>query len=139
MDNSSALINWLRASAFSASLKIAISAILLQTLYFKFTASAESVYIFTTLGIEPFGRIGIGVMELIAALLLFPKKTTFYGALLAAGLMAGAVFSHLIKLGIVVMNDGGELFMLAIIVLVLSLVLAWKTKPFRYPIPDTKY
>ena len=125
----SALNNWLRISAFSASLKIAISAILLQTLYFKFTASAESVYIFSTLGLEPFGRIGIGIMELIAAILLFPKRTSFYGAMLAAGLMAGALFSHLTKLGIEVMNDGGELFILAIVVLFLSLILAWKTRP----------
>ncbi len=122
----SALINWLRVSAFSASLKIAISAILLQTLYFKFTASTESVYIFSTLGLEPYGRIGIGMMELIASILLFPKRTSIYGALLAAGLMAGAIFSHLTKLGIVVMNDGGELFVLALVVLVLSLVLAWR-------------
>ncbi len=114
-------------------LKTAVAVILLQTLYFKFTASAESVYIFTTLGLEPVGRIGIGVMELIASILLFPKKTSFYGAILAAGLMAGALFSHLTKLGIVVMNDGGELFILALIVLVLSIVLAWRQRPFfRY-------
>lgn len=110
-------------------LKILIAAILMQTLYFKFTASAESVYIFTTLGLEPYGRIGIGIMELIAAILLFPKRTSFYGAMLAAGLMAGALFSHLTKLGIEVMNDGGELFILAIVVLLLSLILAWKTRP----------
>jgi putative oxidoreductase len=112
-------------------LKLAIAVILLQTLYFKFTASAESVYIFTTLGIEPFGRIGIGVLELIAAISLFPKRTSFYAALLAAGLMAGALFSHLTKLGIEVMNDGGELFILALVVLTLSLVLAWRVRGSR--------
>jgi hypothetical protein len=65
-------------------------------------------------------------MELIASILLFPKRTSIYGAMLAAGLMAGALFSHLTKLGIVVMNDGAELFVLALVVLALSLVLAWR-------------
>lgn len=105
-------------------LKIAIAIILLQTLYFKFTASTESVYIFTTLGIEPYGRIGIGILELLAVLLLFPKRTALYGALLSGGLMAGAIFSHLSTLGIVVMNDGGELFILAVVVGGLSALLA---------------
>lgn len=103
-------------------LKLVIAIILLQTLYFKFTASAESVYIFTTLGLEPYGRIGIGVLELIAAILLFVKRTELFGAMLSAGLMAGALFSHFSTLGIVVNNDGGLLFGLAVTVFVLSVV-----------------
>ncbi len=113
---------------FNIVLKIAIAVILLQTLYFKFTASTESVYIFTTLGIEPFGRIGIGILELLAALLLFPKRTSFYAAMLVTGLMFGAIFSHLTKLGIEVMNNGGELFILALLVFSLSLLLAWRIR-----------
>ena len=48
-------------------LRILAALIMLQTLYFKFSASEESVYIFSALGMEPWGRIGTGIMELIAA------------------------------------------------------------------------
>ena len=91
-------------------LQITAAAILAQTLFFKFTASAESVYIFTTLGVEPWGRIGSGVAELVAATLLLIPRTIVYGALLAAAVMAGAIASHLTMLGIVVQDDGGLLF-----------------------------
>ena len=104
-------------------LRLMAAIILLQTLFFKFTAAEESVYIFTQIGMEPVGRIGIGIMELIAALLILYPKTTPYGALLAIGLMAGAIFFHLTKLGIVVKNDGGQLFVYALIVLVSSAIL----------------
>ena len=96
---------------------------MLQTLYFKFTAAPESVYIFSTLGLEPWGRIGIGSLELIASVLIVIPKTTSLGALLALGIMAGALVSHLTKLGIVVQNDGGQLFTLALIVFVCSATL----------------
>jgi len=96
---------------------------MLQTLYFKFTAADESVYIFSKLGMEPWGRIGTGVLELVASILiLFPKSTAF-GALLAIGLMGGAIFFHLTKLGVVVQNDGGQLFIYGLIVFVSSGVL----------------
>ena len=104
-------------------LRLMAAIILLQTLFFKFTAAEESVYIFTQIGMEPVGRIGIGIMELIAALLILYPKTTPYGALLAIGLMAGAIFFHLTKLGIVVKNDGGQLFVYALLVLVSSAIL----------------
>lgn len=102
---------------------IVIAVILVQTLYFKFTAAPESVHIFKTVGLEPFGRIGIGVLELIAALLLLIKRTTIYGAILSISLISGAIFLHLTKLGIEVMNDGGLLFCLALIVFILSLLI----------------
>jgi uncharacterized membrane protein YphA (DoxX/SURF4 family) len=104
-------------------LRLLAAIILLQTLFFKFTAAEESVYIFTQIGMEPWGRIGIGIMELIAALLILYPKTTPYGALLAIGLMAGAIFFHLTKLGIVVKNDGGQLFVYALTVLLSSVIL----------------
>lgn len=104
-------------------LRLLAAIILLQTLFFKFTAAEESVYIFTQIGMEPVGRIGIGIMELIAAILILYPKTTPFGALLAIGLMAGAIFFHLTKLGIVVKNDGGQLFVYALIVLVSSAIL----------------
>src|SRR5688572_3362461 len=77
------------------ALRTVAAVILLQTLFFKFTGAPESVYIFTKVGAEPWGRIGSGVVELIAALLLLTPRLTWAGALLAAGVMAGAVLSHL--------------------------------------------
>ena len=114
-------------------LRIVIAVILLQTLRYKFLAHPDSVYIFSTLGLEPYGRIGIGVMELIASVLLFPKRTIWLGALLSVGLMAGALFSHLTQLGIEVKNDGGTLFYMALVTWTLGLVVLWderKNIPF---------
>ena len=96
--------------------------ILLQTLFFKFTGAEESVYIFSTLGMEPWGRIGTGIAELIAALLLVTPRSAPAGAVLAMGLMAGAIFSHFTVLGIEVKGDGGLLFGLAVTVFVASAV-----------------
>ena len=92
--------------------------ILLQTLFFKFSGAEESVYIFSTLGMEPWGRIGTGVLELVASLLILYPRTTIIGAALGAGLMAGALFFHLTKLGISVKGDGGQLFIYALLVFV---------------------
>lgn len=102
----------------------AAAVILLQTLYFKFTGAPESVYIFTKVGLEPWGRYASGVAELFAAVLLLLPRTAWLGALLASGVMMGAIGSHLTKLGIVVQNDGGLLFALALIVFVCSLTTA---------------
>src|SRR3954451_23286309 len=101
-------------------LRIVAAIILLQTLFFKFTGAAESVYIFSTLGVEPWGRIGSGVVELIAAILLLVPATTTVGAALALGVITGAILSHLTVLGIEVQGDGGLLFGLAITVFVAS-------------------
>jgi putative oxidoreductase len=104
-------------------LQLIVAIILFQTLFFKFTGAEESKYIFTTLGIEPWGRIGSGVVELIAVILLLIPRTVPYGAILALGTIAGAIFSHLTKLGIVVKDDGGLLFILACVVFVSSAVI----------------
>jgi len=93
--------------------RLTVAIILLQTLFFKFTGAEESVYIFTTLGAEPYGRIGSGVIELVAAILVLIPGTTVFGALIAAGTMLGAIVSHIFILGIEVKNDGGTLFILA--------------------------
>ena len=100
----------------SWALQLLVAAILFQTLFFKFTGADESKFIFTTLGIEPWGRIGSGIAELIASVLLLIPATTTLGALLALGIISGAIFSHLTALGIVVQNDGGLLFGLALLV-----------------------
>ena len=105
-------------------LRIIAALVMLQTLYFKFTGSEESAYIFSQLGMEPWERIATGVLELIASILILYPKTTFFGSVLAMGLMSGAVIAHFSKLGIVVKNDGGQLFIYALLVLVSSLILA---------------
>jgi len=104
-------------------LQLVVAAILFQTLFFKFAGAEESKYIFRTLGMEPFGRIASGIAELIAVVLLLVPRTVPIGAILALGVISGAIVSHLTKLGIVVQNDGGLLFALAIVVFVGSLAI----------------
>ncbi len=99
--------------------------ILLQTLFFKFTAAPESVYIFTTVGMEPWGRIGVGILELIAAILLLLTPVAWLGAGLALGLMVGAIGMHLTLLGVEVQGDGGYLFFLALAVALCSALVLW--------------
>ena len=116
-------------------LRLLAAIILLQTLYFKFTGAAESIYIFSKLGMEPWGRIGTGVLELIAGVLILIPSTTIFGALLAVGLMGGAIFFHLTKLGVSVLNDGGQLFLYALLVFVSSMILVII---YRRDIPTAK-
>ena len=97
-------------------LQLTAAAVLAQTLFFKFSGAEESVYIFSTLGAEPAGRIGSGILELVASILLLIPSTAALGALLAMGLMAGALISHITVLGIAVKGDGGLLFGLALVV-----------------------
>ncbi|MEP7257614.1 MAG: DoxX family protein, partial [Flavitalea sp.] len=100
--------------------RIVAAVILLQTLFFKFSAAPESVYIFSTLGMEPWGRIGSGIAELIASVLLLIPRVSVFGACLALGIMAGAIASHLLVLGIEIMGDGGQLFIYALLVTIAS-------------------
>jgi putative oxidoreductase len=109
----------------SLVLQLVVAVILAQTLWFKFTAAPESVYIFSTLGLEPWGRLGSGVAEAIAVVLLLVPATAALGALLALGVISGALVSHLTKLGIEVQGDGGLLFGLAVVVFVASATVAW--------------
>lgn len=112
--------------------RIVAAVILLQTLFFKFTAAPESVYIFTKVGLEPWGRIASGIAELVAAILLFLPGTTWLGAGLALGVIGGAIISHLTVLGIEVRGDRGLLFGLAVVVAVCSAVLLFI---YRHTIP----
>ncbi|GGM90533.1 hypothetical protein GCM10010967_24470 [Dyadobacter beijingensis] len=109
-------------------LRIVPAVILLQTLFFKFTAAEESVYIFSKLGIEPWGRIGSGVAELIAAILILIPATTGIGAFIGLGVISGALVSHLTLLGIEVLGDGGQLFIYALIVLLSCALLVFFEK-----------
>jgi len=104
----------------SWAFRLLAAIVLLQTLFFKFSAAPESVYIFQTLGMEPWGRIGSGIAELIISILLLIPRTAWLGAIGSIGVISGAIVAHLTKLGIVVQGDGGLLFTLAIIVFVSS-------------------
>ena len=123
----------MKNSIFIWLVKITIVIILVQTLYFKFSGAEESVYIFSTLGIEPFGRIGSGIVELLASILILIPRTTLLGALVGLGTITGAILSHLFVLGIVVKNDGGTLFILAIITFICCLIIVYTE---RTKIPD---
>jgi uncharacterized membrane protein YphA (DoxX/SURF4 family) len=110
------------SSIITWALRILAALIMLQTLYFKFTGHEQSVRLFTELGMEPWGRIGTGVLELVASILILYPRTTGIGALLGLGLMGGAIFFHVTKLGL---DFGGDyvLFMYAVITFVCCAVL----------------
>lgn len=104
-------------------LRLVAAIILLQTLFFKFTGAPESIYIFEQVGMEPWGRYGSGIAELVASILILWPKTVGLGALMGLGVISGAIFFHLTSLGIEVQGDGGLLFYLAVIVFVCCVVL----------------
>ena len=104
-------------------LRLLVAIILIQTLRFKFTAHPDSVYIFTKVGLEPYGRIGIGIIELIASILILIPKTVWIGALITLVIIGGAIMMHLTQLGIVINNDDGILFITAVITFILSLII----------------
>ena len=112
-------------SVTSWILQLVAAVILFQTLFFKFTGAKESIYIFSTVGMEPWGRIGSGVVELIASILLVIPATVTVGAIIALVTISGAIFFHLTKLGIALpaVNDRGELLTLAVVVFLVSLAI----------------
>lgn len=123
--------------SISFILRLIVAIILIQSLYFKFTGHSEAVHVFSTLGVEPWGRIGLGCVELIVGLLLLFPKTHIKGSFLAVGILLGALGAHLFTpLGIVVrwegQSDGGQLFTMAAIgflfALINILIVASKTK-----------
>ncbi|EMO60802.1 hypothetical protein LEP1GSC133_3581 [Leptospira borgpetersenii serovar Pomona str. 200901868] len=109
-------------------LRTIVAFILLQTLFYKFTGASESVAIFSKLGVEPWGRIGTGILELVVSILLFLPGWNWLGSFLGLGLMSGAVFSHLFVIGIEQDNDGGLLFLLALGNAILCILLLWLEK-----------
>lgn len=120
-------------------LRVIVAIVLLQTLFFKFSAAPESVYIFEQVELEPLGRIGVGVAELIASLLILYPRTVKIGAAMSAMLMVGALYFHFSILGIEVMGDGGKLFTMALVVFILSLTILLipsKKKPKPEFLPD---
>lgn len=107
----------------SIVLRLVVAFLFLQTLYFKFTGQPESIYIFKQLGVEPFGRIASGIFELFSIVLLFIPRTKIIGIIVSLVIISGAIFSHLFVLGIEIMNDGGTLFYLALIIFIFSIAL----------------
>ena len=99
--------------------------IMLQTLYFKFSGSPESVLIFSSIGMEPWGRYATGVAEFVASILILIPRYSVFGALMAVGIMAGAIFTHLFVLGIEVAGDNGLLFIYACAVMLASLYIIY--------------
>ncbi len=115
----------LASDIFIWIVRIIASLIMLQTLYYKFSGSAESVYIFSQMHMEPWGRYATGIAELVASLLILNKPTTAIGSFLAVGIMSGALLSHAFVLGIEVMDDHGLLFLYALIVWLAAILLVW--------------
>ncbi|AXT50949.1 DoxX family protein [Aquimarina sp. BL5] len=120
-------------NALPLVLRIIVAIILIQTLRFKFTAHPDSVYIFSKVGLEPYGRIVIGIAELIAGVLLLIPKTVWIGATLTLGVIGGAIFMHITKLGIEINDDGGILFITAMLTFILSAIILWiKRKEIKF-------
>lgn len=109
-------------------LRILIALILLQTLRYKFTAHPDSVFIFTQAGLEPYGRITIGILELISAILILIPKTIWLGAGFTIGIISGAIIMHITKIGIEVNEDGGSLFYMALLVFLLAFIVLWNNR-----------
>ena len=108
--------------------RIIAALILFQTLFFKFSGSPESIYIFEAVGMEPWGRIGVGIAELAAALMLLIPAVSWIGATIGVGVMAGAIGFHLTILGVEVQGDGGYLFFLALVAEMGSLFVLWRSR-----------
>lgn len=116
-------------------LRLTVAIILIQTLRFKFTAHPDSIYIFEQVGLEPYGRIGIGILELIAGVLLLIPKTVWVGATLTLGIIGGAITMHLTQIGIEVNNDKGVLFTTAVTTFILSIIILYL---YRRDVPFLK-
>jgi hypothetical protein len=146
------------------ALTLYIAFVFIQSLFFKFTDSPETQYIFGTLdtwgatlgfpglfahdGI--FSQYVVGTSELIASTILLLALTERfgwlrpYGALMALGVISGAIFFHLFTpLGVSVLNtdgsrDGGQLFALACGVWVAAALLIWFSRDDLLPIPGLR-
>jgi uncharacterized membrane protein YphA (DoxX/SURF4 family) len=119
-------------------IRIIIAIVLLQTLRYKFTGHPDSIYIFSKIGLEPVGRIGIGTLELIAALLILIPRTVWMGSLLSIGIISGAIFLHLSQLGVEINNDGGRLFYMAISIFILSGLVLWNQRK-KIPVIGSRF
>jgi len=126
----------------SIILRLLVSIILLQSLYFKFSGHAEAVHIFSTLGVEPWGRLGLATVELLVGVGLLFNKTYIRAAFLATGLMVGAIGVHLLTpVGIAVqwdgMSDNGQLFAMAVTAFIASILIQYfRIKKNKYSLVE---
>ncbi len=128
-----------RELTVSWALRLIAAGIMLETLFFKFTGAKESIWIFTQMNMESWGRYGQGLWELSAAVLLLFPGTVWMGCLLTLGAMGAALLSHLVVLGISIMGDHGVLFGMACTVFTSSLITLWlhqRSVPFITPLND---
>ena len=94
--------------------------------YGKVSGAPADVALFTQLGMEPDGRLTVGVLELISALGLLHSVSAPYAALIGAGVLTGAGLAHMGPLGF----GGIELFLPTYGALLAVLIGRWRSLPF---------
>ena len=113
-------------------LALIAAGIMIETLFFKFTAAPESVFIFKKMGTEPWMRWVQGVWELLASIGLLLPRWRWAGAILTTGAMSAAILSHLTWLGYAVQGDHGLLFCMALVTFTCGVSIMWV---YRHHIP----
>lgn len=106
--------------------------IMIETLFYKFTGAAESKYIFSKMGTEPWMRWVQGIWELMAALGLLLPRLRWAGGILTTGAMSAAILSHLTWLGLAIQGDHGLLFGMALVTFGCGATVLWLS---RHAIP----
>jgi len=116
------------------------AAIMIETLFFKFTGAAESKYIFQKMGTEPWMRWVQGIWELLASICLLWPRLRWAGGILTTGAMSAAILSHMTWLGYSIQGDHGLLFCMALITFAGGFTIMWKYR-FHIPgyVPATMY
>lgn len=111
----SSLVSWI--------FQLLTTIVLLQNVYFKIAGSAEWIFLFEAIGMEPWGRFISAGLELIAGFLLLIPYGAWLGALFGISTLSTAIFFHLTTLGVEVSGDGGSLFYLAVFVFISCVVI----------------
>lgn len=71
-------------------------------------------------------RLGVAILEIVAAILVLIPPVRVWGAALALGLMSGAIFFHVIgPIGIDPYGDGGKLFKEACFTWAMAALILW--------------
>jgi putative oxidoreductase len=99
--------------------------IMIETVFFKFTAAPESVYIFSKMGTEPWMRWVQGIWELLASIGLLWPRLRWAGGILTTGAMLAAILSHMTWLGYSIQGDAGLLFGMAIVTFTCGVTVMW--------------
>lgn len=110
-----------RQRVISWACQLIAAGIMIETLFFKFTAAPESVYIFRRMGTEPWWRWGQGIWELLASVCLLVIPLRWAGGILTTGAMLAAILSHMTWLGYSIQGDHGLLFCMAVVTFICGL------------------